>query len=252
VSSCGRHLLVSASTGGAWNAFALNPAGVPASVAIARKETGTMLDSHTVSLPTPHGLAFSPHRPFALATDPGSGSITVLHPTSERIAVRVRCRNPYGLAHASPVWTADGRYILVANSQNATLSLYETQGVSGQGSNANIALLGITPTATPVTTLLAHPAEPAVFTSRRQGSGSRLELWRIHRAQLRRVSDTAIPRDVVALAQHAGNLWCASQDRLLRIPIEDLQSPSFEVLLPARGAQTIVTQTVAAHQLHII
>jgi hypothetical protein len=239
---------VSASTGGAWNAFALDPAGVPASVAIARKETGTMLDSHTVSLPTPHGLAFSPHRPFALGTDPGSGSITLVHPTSERIAVRVRCRTPYGLAHSSPVWTADGRYV-IAITRSASLSIYEMPSASGQENNASFHLLGTTPTTTPVTTLLAHPMQPAVFTSRPQAGGSRLELWRVAGPHLRLVGDTWVPGHVVALAHYAGNLWLASQDRLLRISIEDLQSPPFEVLLPARRVQAIVTQNIAAHPL---
>jgi hypothetical protein len=249
VSSCGRHLLVSASTGGAWNAFALNPGGVPASVAVARKETGTMLDSHTVSLPTPHGLAFSPHRPFALATDPGSGSITLLHPTSESIAVRVRCRNPYGLAHASPVWTADGRYV-IASTRSASLSVYEIPSVSGQENNASFDLLGTTPTTTPVTTLLAHPTQPAVFTSRPQAGGSRLELWRVDGSHLRLVRETWVPGHVVALAHHAGDLWLASQDRLIQMPIEDLRSSGrSEVPLPMHGAQAIAAQNIAAQNI---
>jgi hypothetical protein len=254
VSSCGRHLLVSASTGRAWNAFALNPAGVPASVAIARKETGTMVDSHTVSLPTPHGLAFSPHRPFALATDPGSGCMTLLQPSSESIAMLTRCQTPHGLTHLSPAWTSDGRYIVVANAHPASLSVYEVPSTPGKGSNAGFHLLSTTPMATPVTTLLAHPAEPAVFTSRPQASGSRLELWKVDGSHLRLVRDTWVPGHVVALAHHAGDLWLAAQDRLIRIPIripiEDLRSPGpFEVPLPTHGAQAIATQNIAAQNI---
>jgi hypothetical protein len=44
VSSCGQHLLISASTGGAWNAFALGSGGLPVSAAIARKETGALTE----------------------------------------------------------------------------------------------------------------------------------------------------------------------------------------------------------------
>lgn len=251
VSSCGQYLLVSAATGGAWNTFALDRAGVPVSVAIARKETGFILDSHAVSLPTPHGLAFSPHDPVALSTDPGSGCITLLQPSSETIAVRARCHTPHGLTTSPPVWTAEGRYVIVANAQNAALSMYATQGVSGQGSNANIALVGITPTATPVTTLLAHPADPAVFTSRPQGSGSRVEHWKVDRSHLQLLGDTWIPGHVVGLAHHSGNLWIASPDRLIRIPIAHMRSPNrFEVSLPMHGAQAITLQTTAAYSLN--
>jgi 6-phosphogluconolactonase (cycloisomerase 2 family) len=250
VSSCGRYLLVSASTGGAWNAFALNRAGVPASVAIARKEAGRMLDARAISLPTPHGLVFSPHEPFALGADPGSCCIALLQPSSERIAVLARCQTPHGLTPTSPAWTSDGRYIIVANAQSASLSIYEMPAVPGEGSNASFRLLGTTPTVTPVTALLAHPSQPAVFTSRSQGSGSRLEIWRVDGSHLRLVSDTWVSSLVIALAQNTANLWAVSQDRLIRIPTENLHTThAFEVPLPMHGAQAIVTQSVAAHPL---
>jgi 6-phosphogluconolactonase (cycloisomerase 2 family) len=250
VSSSGRYLLASASTGGAWNSFALNPAGVPASVPIARKETGTMLDAHTVSLPTPHAVAFSPHEPFALGADPGSGCIALLQPSSESIAVLARCQTPHGLTHLSPAWTSDGRYIVVANAQHASLSIYEVASTPGKGSDASLRFLGTTPTATPVTALLAHPSQSAVFTSRSQGSGSRLEFWKVDRSHLRLVSDTQVSSHVVALAQSTGILWSVSQDRLIRIPIADLRTRDpFELPLPMHGAQAIVTQSIAAHSL---
>jgi hypothetical protein len=242
-------LLVSASTGGAWNAFALNGAGVPASVAIARKETGTMLDPHTVSRPAPHGLVFLPHEPFALGADPGSGCMTLLQPSSESIAVLARCQTPHGLTHVSPACTSDGRCI-VANAQHASLSIYEMPFTPGKGSNAGFRLLGTTPTVTPVTALLAHPSQPAVFTSRPQGSGSRLEIWKIDRSHLRLVSNNWISNHVVALAQNAGILWAVSQDRLIRIATGDLRARDpLEIPLPMHGAQAIVMQSIAAHSL---
>ena len=260
ISSCGRHLLVSASTGGAWNAFALDRNGIPAGVAIARKETGTMLPSHTVSLPTPHGLAFSPHASFAIGTDPASGHMTLLQPSPEEIAALARCPAPYGLTRSSPVWTSDGRYVIAANARNASLSVYEMQFVSGDGSNANVHPPGIhllgtstTPTATPVTTLAAHPSQPGVFTSRLQDSGSRLELWKVHGSDLRLADDTWVSGHVTALAEHAGALWAASQDRLIRIPIENLRSANtLEVPMPMRGVHTIVTQTLAGRQFNTV
>jgi lactonase family protein with 7-bladed beta-propeller len=252
VSPSGRRLLVSASTGGAWNAFALNSDGMPAPVAIARKETGIMLDLRAVSLPAPHGVVFSPQGPFALGTDPGTGCMTLLQPSSEAIAVLARCRTPYGLTPSSPVWTADARYIVVSNAQQSSLSIYKAPIVSGDGSDARFHLVGTSPTETPVTTLLAHPSQTAVFTSRPHESGSRLELWELHRSQLRLVSGTSISGHVVALARDASTLWAVSQDRLIRIPLQNLRADlratnSTEVLLPIDGAQAIVTQTLPAH-----
>jgi hypothetical protein len=250
VSSCGRHLLVSASTGGAWNACALGHDGVPVGVAIARKETGTMLNSRNVSLPTPHGLAFSPYAPFAIGTDPGSRRMTLLQPSSEAIAVLARCSAPDGVAASPPVWMSGGRYIIAANARNASLSIYEMKLPSSNESNASIHHLGTTSTATPVTALAAHPTQPAVFTSRPQGSGSRLEIWKLHGADLRLARDTWVSGHVVALAEHAGDLWVAAQDRLIQIPIGDLRSPyPFEAALPIREVQTIVTQNLAV--LHV-
>lgn len=247
ISSCGWHLLVSASTGGAWNAFALDRDGVPASVAIARKEIGTLLNSHTVSLPTPHGLAFSPHGSLAVGTDPGSERMTLLQPSSHGIVVLARCQTPHGLTAAHPVWTADGKYIIVANARSASLSLY---ALSKEGGNAEFRLICSAPTATPVTTLLAHPVESAVFTSRRQDGGSRLELWKVDGSHLRLASDTWVSGDIVALARHANGLWAVSQDRLLRIPIDGLRTPwPFEMPLPLRLVQAVVIQTLAAHHL---
>ena len=92
---------------------------------------------------------------------------------------------------------------------------------------------------------MAHPAQPAVFTSRPQAGGSRLELWQLRGAQLQIVSDTWISGHAAAFAQHAGGLWVATQDRLIRIPIGDLRSSCpFEVKLPMPGTQAMVTQTM--------
>jgi hypothetical protein len=246
VSPCGRHLLVAASTGGAWNAFALR-GGLPAPVAIARKETGANLNAHMVLLPKPHGLVFSPEGSFAAATDPGSGRMTLLQPLPDGIAVLARCQTPRGGTATNPVWTSDGKYVIVANAQSLSLSVYEVRVASVDGGDASIHWLNTIPTATPVTTLLAHPAEPAVFTLRPQAGGSRLELWQVHGSRLQIASDTWVSGHGVALAQHAGSLWVATQDRVTRLPIGDLRSSlPFEITLPMPGAQAMVTQTLAA------
>jgi Lactonase, 7-bladed beta-propeller len=246
VSPCGRHLLVAASTGGAWNAFALS-GGLPAPIAIARKETGSILNAHTTALPTPHGLVFSPQGSFAAATDPGSGRMTLLQPLSDGIAVAARCQAPHGCATSNPMWTSDGKYVIVANAQSLSLSVYEVRAASADGSDASIHWLNTIPTATPVTTLLAHPAEPTIFTLRPQAGGSRLELWQVHGSRLQIASDTWVSGHAAALALHAGGLWVATQDRLTRLPIGDLRSSCpFELALPMPGAQAMVTQTLAA------
>jgi len=248
----GRHLLASASTGGAWNALTLNGDGMPMSVAIARKETGTLLNSHTVSLPAPHGLAFSPRGLFALGTDPGNGHLTLLQPSSEAIAALARWETPYGLAPSSPAWTIDSKYVIVATARPASLQIYETGAALEDRSTSSVRLLGTTSTHTPVSTLLAHPWEPAVFTSRPQGNGSRLELWKVNGSHMRLANDTWVSSHVVGLAHRDGALWIASQDGLIRIPIDDLRSPNpFHVPLPMHGAHAIVTQNISDHPANV-
>jgi 6-phosphogluconolactonase (cycloisomerase 2 family) len=241
VAPCGGHLLVSASTGGAWNAFPLDHHGIPAPVAIARKEAGTMMTSRTISLPTPHGLVFSPHWPFAVGTDPGSQRMTLLRPSPTGIAVLTRWQATCGFTPSCPAWTADGRYIMGANAQSASLSIYEIRTMFGNGSDVEVHLLGTVQTTTPIKALLVHPTEPAVFTSRPQGCGSRLELWKMSGSDLRVVGDTWVSGNVVTLAQHSGGLWAACDGRLVQISMRNLWSTRlFEV--PLHGTQAILIQ----------
>jgi hypothetical protein len=252
VAPCGRHLLASASTGGAWNALTLNGDGMPTSVAIARKETRAMLDSHIVSLPAPHGLVFSPRGLFAVGTDPGSGHMTLLQPSSEAIAALARWETSYGLTPSSPAWTIDSKYIIAATARPASLQIYEMGAALEDRSNSSVRLLSMTSTHTPVTTLLAHPREPAVFTARPQRNGSRLELWKVRGSHLRLANDTWVSSHVVGLAHRNGGLWIASQDRLIRIPIDDLRNPyPFHVPLPMHGAHAIVTQDISDHPANV-
>lgn len=240
VASCGRHLLVSASTGGAWNAFSLGDDGVPDSVAITRKETGHATNLQTVALPTPHGLTFSPHGLFAVGTDPGSWRMTLLRPSPTEIDVLTRWETTNDLAPLAPAWTADGRYIIAANMQTASLSVYEIRTVPEN--KTGIHLFGNVQTTTPIRALLAHPSEPAVFTSRPQGDGSRLELWKLRGSNLRLAGDTWISGDVAALAQHSRHLWIASEGRMIRISMRDFRDArTFEASL--HGTQAIIIQS---------
>jgi hypothetical protein len=112
----------------------------------------------------------------------------------------------------------------------------------GNRSKVEVHLLGTVQTTTPIKALVAHPTEPAVFTSRPQGCGSRLELWKMHGSDFRVACDTWISGDVIALAQHAGDLWVATEGRLIRTSMKDLRGARlFEV--PGPGTQAIITQT---------
>ena len=244
VASCGRHLLVSAFTGGAWNAFSLDSDGVPDSVAITRKETGHATNAQTVALPTPHGLSFSPRGLYAVGTDPGSQRMTLLRPSYAGIEVLTRWETTYSLAPVAPAWTPDARYILAANAQTASLSIYEIGAVSGDRSKPEVHPLQTLPTMTPIKALLAHPSEPAVFTARPQGAGSRLELWKMQNARLQLVSEILLPGDVLALGERLGYLWAASKGRLTRISMRDFRDiRTFEA--PQHGTQAIVIQGAA-------
>ena len=245
VSPCSRHLLVSASTGGAWNSFALDQDGLPASVAIARKEIGIAQNSPDVLLPAPYGLAFSPRVLLAAGTDPGSERLTLLQPSSEGIAVLDRCHAPSGLAATQPVWTADGRYILAAAGRDASFLLYELTGTQDAGSKAGIQLQHVVPTATPITALLAYPAKPAVCTSRTQGSGSVLEIWEIQGNHLQRTDSNRLPDQILALTHDGNSLWAASDDCLVQISMRDLRKSAFEIRLPGDGVRAIVSHNLA-------
>lgn len=237
VSSCGKHLLVSASTGGAWNAFALDSNGIPASLAIARKETAALLKPGTIASPMPHAVAFSPQAPYAVGTDPGSERITLLQPSTDGIAVLSRCEMPPELASSSPVWTADGRYVLAANAQIASLSVY---AIHSEKETIQVNLVESVSTQTPVRALLAHPAQPGVFTSRSQNKGSRIEFWKIQGDRLQAERDVWVPQNILALAQQADILWLVAEDRLIRMQSRNLLAVNaWKLPLSLRGAHSV-------------
>jgi hypothetical protein len=244
VSSCGRYLLVSASTGRAWNAFVLGSDGVPASVAIARKETGPVLDSQIILSPLPHAVAFSPSGLYAVGTDPSSRRVTLLHPSPDGIAVLSRCHAPFGLAELCPAWTRDGRYLVAADAHSASFSLYAIRPASGDREGLDIHLRNTAQTKTPIKSLLAHATENGVVTSRGESKGSRLEFWRIRGHQLAVERDAWIPDNVLAFAHHAGSLWLVSEDRLIRMRYQDLRAMSAaRVPQSLEGVRAIVTQS---------
>jgi hypothetical protein len=64
----------------------------------------------------------------------------------------------------------------------------------------------------------------------------------MHGSDFRVACDTWISGDVIALAQHAGDLWVATEGRLIRTSMKDLRGARlFEV--PGPGTQAIITQT---------
>lgn len=244
ISSCGRYLLVSASTGRAWNAFVLGSDGIPASVAIARKETGAILESQTISLPAPHAVAFSPRGLYAVGTDPGSELMTLLQPSPDGIAVLSRCHLPFGVAESSPAWTCDGNNLIVANTQRRSLSMYAVRPALADRAGLRIHVLSTRRTGTSIKALLAHPTEAGVVTSRCEREGSRLEFWKVCGDQLQVECDTWIPEDVLAFAQHAGVLWLVSDDRLIRVRYQDLRRMgAVKLAQPLHGRRAVVIQS---------
>jgi 6-phosphogluconolactonase (cycloisomerase 2 family) len=248
VSSCGRYLLVSASTGRAWNAFVLGSDGLPASVAIARKETGTVLDSQTISLPAPHAVAFSPSGLYAVGTDPSSKRMMLLQPSPDGISILSRCHAPFGIAESSPAWTRDGRYLVAADAHMASLSLFVIRPVSGDRDGLDIYLLNAVHTETPIKAVLAHATEAGVVALRREREGSRLELWRVRREQLELERDAWIPDNVLAFAHHVDSLWLVSEDRLIRMRHHDLHAMSaVKIAQSLQSVRAIVTQSYGSN-----
>jgi hypothetical protein len=218
--------------------------GVPASVAIARKETGTVLDSQRVSSPSPHAVAFSPNGLYAVGTDPGSDRMTLLQPSPDRIAVLSRWHAPFGVAALSPAWTRDGKYLVAADAHTASLSLYTIHSASEGRDRLDIHLLDTVHTKTPTTALLAHATEAGVFTSRPEKQGSRLESWRVRYGQLVVERDARIPDNVLSFAHHVDVLWLVSEDRLIGIGDQDLQAISTVKLAQSlQGIRGLVIQS---------
>jgi DNA-binding beta-propeller fold protein YncE len=248
VSNCGRYLLVSASTGRAWNAFVLGSDGIPASVAIARKETGSISDSRIILSPAPHAVAFSPTGPCAVGTDPSSNRMTLLNPTPDGIAILSRRHAPFGVAELYPTWTYDGRYVVAADAHTASLSLYAIRSASGDKEALDIHLCNTAQTETPIKALLAHATEAGVFTSRGESKGSRLEFWKIRGHQLAVERDAWIPDNILAIAHHAGCLWLASENRLFRMKYQDLRAMSAVRMAESlEGVRMIVTQSYGSN-----
>ena len=248
VSSCGRYLLVSASTGKAWNAFVLGCDGVPASVAIARKETGSISDPRIILSPAPHAVAFSPTGPCAVGTDPSSKRMTLLNPSPDGIAILSRCHAPFGVAELYPTWTYDGRYVVAADAHTASLSLYAIRSASGDKEALDFHLCNTAQTETPIKALLAHATEAGVFTSRGESKGSRLEFWRIRGHQLAVERDAWIPDNILAFAHHAGSLWLVSEDRLIQMRSQDLRAMSaLRAPRSLEGVSATVTQSYGSN-----
>ena len=244
VSPCGRYLLASASTGRAWNAFILRSDGTPASVAIARKETGALLSSGITSSPTPHTVAFSPRESHAVGADPGSERLTLLQPSEEGIAVLSRCHTPLGLALSSPVWTVDGKYLIAANARTPSLSMYTVRTALNSETGLDLHLLDTIQTKTPIDALLAHATEPGIFTAHSQDDSSILAYWKICNGHLRVARDIWIPGHVRAIVQQADVLWLVAEDRLIRMSIQDLRSlDSRKLPSPEHQVEAVLTQS---------
>lgn len=241
VSNCGKYLVVSAATGGAWNAFTLASNGIPDSLAIARKETGRLLDSSSTSLPSPHAVVFSPRRPFAIGTDPSTRQMSLLAPSPNGIAVTARCRVS-GLSSIPPAWMMDGNHIVVASPTAASLSLYAVREWT-DGSDLQIQLVDIVQTETPVCASISHREKSAIFTARPQKEGTRIELWSLHRNRLSIENHTWLPGKIRLLVQDDTSLWLVAEDRLIQMRKQDLRNRDVSPL-PFPASQSVITRIV--------
>ncbi|MFT4111357.1 twin-arginine translocation signal domain-containing protein [Silvibacterium sp.] len=225
VSACGGSLLVASSTGRAWNALALDASGVPGPVAVTRKDAGA----------APHGVLFSPREALAAGVDPERERLTLLQPASGGLNILARIDAPHGLAAMTPAWTRDGRYLIAADRNGASLSTYAVDA-----SSQCIEHLHSIAMETPVQSVLMHTAD-GVLTLRTEERGSVLELWRVTAGGLQRESSRAIPERALSMAassQEDGMLWLATEDRLLCLPsLHDAEIHSARVSLKSRTAR---------------
>jgi hypothetical protein len=185
-------------------------------------------------------VAFSPREPLAIGTDPGCGRISLLRPGHDEIAVLARCNAPAGLARSAPVWTSDGKHIVAVNAEASSLSIYTIDLALEHGTNDTVQLLSTIQTETPVASLLSHPTEAGVFTSRPQQQGSRIELWKVRDRRLQIENDTWIPHNVLSIVEHGGDLSVISEERLIHMRMKDLCILD-ALALPLPGSQAVLT-----------
>lgn len=171
VSACGRILMTSASTGRAWNMFALDEKGLPMGPAITQKQTGPSS--------APHSVVFSRRDPIAVGSDPGRSRLTLLAPGIDEIASLGHIEVFDGLAALAPVWTSDGRYIIAAEADATTLTTYEVKRSSGPHQPSSFTRRSKAVAQTPITLLAATANAGAVLTIRNEDFSSVLELWTV-------------------------------------------------------------------------
>lgn len=234
VSSDGTSLLVAASSGGLWNAFHLDVAGLPSAVAIARKEHGIGRNEASPSPARPHSIVYLPGQRLALATDIGSHQISILSAEQDHIAVHARHQTGPHCGPSNLALATGSQHLLVANVRTPALELWRLRHGSSAVNLQPIAAITLN---TPVTALLALPAIPVAYTVRPHAAGSVFETWCISgtsRLELQAVA-TLPYVSATALIRTQGTLWAATAQGLLSLSLEYHHLKEASIPYPIRG-----------------
>lgn len=234
VSPDGSSLLVAASTGGLWNAFELDAAGLPCAVPVARKEIGTSGAEAGQSVAHPHSVLYVPGERLAFGSDNGSNQISILSAEHDRIRVHARYRCETSLRPSHMALTADNNHLLVANVDMPSLSLWR---LHRSGDTAHLQQIAERALETPISAVRTHPVAPLVYSVRPDGVGSLLQSWRMDgRTQLRLQTIAELPySSATSLIVSRDALMAATAQGLLRLTMEHNRLTETSLLYPLQG-----------------
>ncbi len=234
VSPDGSYLLVAAATGGLWNAFQLDAAGLPSAIAVARKELGTRSGDPAHVVAHPHSVLYIPGEHLALGSDTGSSQISILRAEQDHIAVHARYRSNTPSAPSHMALAADGKHLLVADADTPSLALWRLQRSSGVASLQHLAEHALD---TPISALRAHSDAPLVYTVRPNSTGSLMQSWRLDgRTHLEPHTMATLPySSATALVSAQDALWAATAQGLVRLTIERNRLKEASLLYPLHG-----------------
>jgi hypothetical protein len=238
VSPDGAWLLVAAFDGGAWNAFALDAEGLPASYPVAFKETGRGLQSPEQDTAHPSALLGHPQQPLLLAGDYGTDRLSILRADSGGFSIVHRYDLPPGSGPAH--LGAGSDCLVVSTALRPSLRTFRVQG----GLHPRFVPLAVAAVDRKQTGIVIHPHEEVVYTADSSG----FTAWHMERetGHLRRlVAGKRQETAVSAMALHGdSSLWGVTSEGLLRVALDPVTGgpDGISRIVPLAGAQALRVQ----------
>ena len=238
VSPDGAYLLVAAFDGGAWNAFALDAEGLPATQPVAFKEAGRGLWPLEQDAAHPSALLAHSQEPLLLASDYGTDRLSLLRAGTDGFSVEHRYQLPPGSGPTHLGVKSD--LLVVSTALRPSLQTFRVQ----RGSHPDLVPLASTGVDRRQTALAVHPNADVVYTA----DAASFTAWHVeheagglHRLGVRRLHATAVS----AMALHGNSgLWFATSEGLLRTALDPVTGGLHETsqIVTLAGARALRVQ----------